>query len=299
MLHPDEQRSLAVRFRPEDVGAAEEHLRFHTAGGPAAGEGDVLLLGAGGVRGRLVVPKPVDVGDVPVGEAASAPFELFNPGDVPLTLTRFKPPGDGVWSLGRPLDEGAVVPPHGVLRAPLGFRPVEAGVRSAQVELNADDGVGRRSVALSGRGVAPVVEPPAGTTSATGAPPSAGPAVTSASPGQTGPAGRAVAPLPSGSRAPGRVTSAAVLRQLVVTGGPRSRRLHLIASAPVTVRVSLAKRRAGRWVPLRGSRTQALRAGAAVLALPEPWAGRRLRPGRYRVLVRAGTRVSTAEFVRR
>jgi Abnormal spindle-like microcephaly-assoc'd, ASPM-SPD-2-Hydin/PQQ-like domain len=278
-LAPDEQRAVTVRYAPTRAGATETELRWLDDGvEPAAGR-DLTVLGAAGVRGRVTGPASLAFGPVAPGATATLPLAFTNDGDLPLPLTRFKVPTDPAFTVGGRLDENAVVPPHGVLSGTVRFAPGAEGAFRSQIDYNAADTVRTaRVVALDGLGRFP----------APGAPAAAGAPQPAPSPGPTPPV---VVPAPKAAAAPW-------VRALAVTGRTDgTRRLRLVAARPVTVRLTLAKRRGSRYVPLRGLRTATLRAGAVSLPLGEPWAGRPLTPGRYRVAVRSGTRVVSALFV--
>lgn len=92
--------------------------------------------------------------------------------------------------------------------------------------------------------------------------------------------------------------ASSVLRSVAVVGSTAtSRRLQLTATRRTSLKVTLAKRGRRGWDPLPGRRVARVRPGRSSLSLRDPWAGRRLKKGRYRVSVQADKRVVHRSFL--
>lgn len=238
----DAKIAMSATFAPTAKGTFTSQTVIHTDGGDAT----VGLSGAGALGARLeITPAALDFGDVATGTSADRSFTVVNSGDAPAQITISKPPALGAFTALDGLDEGTQLAPGDVRTLHVRFTPAGTGAAADGWSIGADDGQGRRTVALTGTGVVPSAPAPGG----------------GAGGGQPGPGG-------GGGPGPRPPRVAARLRLLAPVLAPGGRTL--------TARARLASAATGRvtvWVHLRLGRRRVTRvshgrAHAGTIAVP-------------------------------
>ena len=149
-IAPQASVAVTVLAAPAAAGPLSGALRLTTGTGPPL---TVALTGTA-VSGapEMQLPAVVDVGDVPVGLSADVDFAVTNVGNVPMRITKAKPPA-GRFRAAQPLAEGLTVPPGDTVHQVVTFTPTATGPVQEAYLITADDGSGMHTVALRGRGV--------------------------------------------------------------------------------------------------------------------------------------------------
>ncbi|MFB7512208.1 choice-of-anchor D domain-containing protein [Streptomyces sp. NPDC056144] len=113
-------------------------------------------LKATAVTGRAqltVTPTSTGFGQVKVGQSVTRTFDISNTGNIPLTITKAKPP-TAPFHVTNPVSEGQVLGPEDVVHQSVTFSPTSLGAVTAAYELTANDGRGPQNETLTGTGVA-------------------------------------------------------------------------------------------------------------------------------------------------
>lgn len=249
-----------------------------------------------------VLPGSLGFGSVATGSSARQTVAIYNTGDQRLDVS-------GMSISGPDADEFSVVAQQSLcpLRLPAGgsctlevqFAASRVTSAHATLELTSDNAAVHSAVdvALSGSGAAPVPPPAgapgaAGTTGATGPAGATGGMGAKGGSGTSGATGAKGATGPQGPVGPGRAPalSDVSLRSTTLTPcvGCRSTGLTLTYRLGHTgqLHLTLETRIARAWLPV-GHETVAATAGGHGLRLRSPLIARRLRNGRYRLLVQS------------
>ena len=147
------------------------------AAGPTA---TVTIVGAaGGSPSVEVSPGEVDFGSVPDGVTETRTITFTNTGGTPATITSSQPPTAGQgFAATTTLPPGSVLAPGASATETVAFTPTSQGSLTDSWTINANDGLGARTVTLLGTGIAPLsptvsvnwlnlVRPTSGTATAT------------------------------------------------------------------------------------------------------------------------------------
>ena len=137
-------------FSPAATGSFNGQLSISSSGGNRT----VPLAGSATIPGVLTVtPVSLAFGEVDIGAAATASFTVSNTGGSPITITRSKPPVQGVFVRQANLDEGTILAPGDARTETVRFAPTAAGSFSDSWSLNSDVGTDPINVAISGTGL--------------------------------------------------------------------------------------------------------------------------------------------------
>ncbi|MFE1377584.1 choice-of-anchor D domain-containing protein [Streptomyces sp. NPDC058740] len=151
VVQPQQSVSVQVAYAPTTDGDDTGSLAVTSRNGTAT----VALKGTA-VTGRArltVTPTSTDFGSVKVGQSVTRTFDISNTGNIPLTITKAKPP-TAPFHVSDPISEGQVLGPEDVVHQAVTFSPTSIGPVNAAYELTADDGQGALSEALTGTGAA-------------------------------------------------------------------------------------------------------------------------------------------------
>ncbi|MEU0562216.1 choice-of-anchor D domain-containing protein [Dactylosporangium sp. NPDC006015] len=142
--------SVSVRYAPVASGAANSSFIVTSS----AGSVTVPVTGTAvtGAPQLTITPNPVQFGQVPVGQTATAVFDIANTGNITLTLTKAAPPV-GAFNTTTPVSEGQQLSPGDIIHQTVTFTPSSAGPQSAVYSITGDDGQGAVLVQLTGTGV--------------------------------------------------------------------------------------------------------------------------------------------------
>ncbi|MFF5229091.1 choice-of-anchor D domain-containing protein [Dactylosporangium sp. NPDC000521] len=142
--------SVSVRYAPVASGAANSTFIVTSS----AGSVTVPVTGTAvtGAPQLTITPNPVQFGQVPVGQTATAVFDIANTGNITLTLTKAAPPV-GAFNTTTPVSEGQQLSPGDIIHQTVTFTPTSAGPQSAVYSITGDDGQGAVLVQLTGTGV--------------------------------------------------------------------------------------------------------------------------------------------------
>ncbi|GAA1527679.1 hypothetical protein GCM10009827_050930 [Dactylosporangium maewongense] len=142
--------SVSVRYAPVASGAASSTFIVTSS----AGSVTVPVTGTAvtGAPQLTITPNPVQFGQVPVGQTATAVFDIANTGNITLTLTKAAPPV-GAFNTTTPVSEGQQLSPGDIIHQTVTFTPTTQGAQSAVYSITGDDGQGAVLVQLTGTGV--------------------------------------------------------------------------------------------------------------------------------------------------
>ena len=149
----DGSRTLELLWTPRKVGSLTGKIAFTTNGNEATTARLLSVTGSAAVAGRLSLSQTgVAFGRVKRGASVRKTVAFKNTGGVPITLTKFKQPASGGFSVGSSLNEGSRILPGKTITLSVYFAPTEVGSASAQLYITANDGLGPRVISLSGTG---------------------------------------------------------------------------------------------------------------------------------------------------
>ncbi|MFF0473756.1 choice-of-anchor D domain-containing protein [Streptomyces sp. NPDC004284] len=151
VVPPRRSVTVQVAYAPTAAGQHTGTLAVTGTHGTAS-----VALSATAVTGRAqltITPTSTGFGQVKVGESVTKTFDISNTGNIPLTLTKAKPPA-APFHVTNPISEGQVLGPEDVVHQAVTFSPTAVGTASAAYELTADDGSGPHVETLTGSGVA-------------------------------------------------------------------------------------------------------------------------------------------------
>ncbi|MFE4619410.1 choice-of-anchor D domain-containing protein [Streptomyces sp. NPDC056747] len=151
VVRPRQSVTVQVTYAPTAAGGHSGTL----AVGGSNGTASVAVTGTA-VTGRAeltVTPTSTAFGEVKVGQSVTRTFDISNTGNIPLTVTKAKPPA-APFHVSNPISEGQVLGPEDVVHQAVTFSPTSIGAVTAAYELTSDDGRGPRNEALTGTGVA-------------------------------------------------------------------------------------------------------------------------------------------------
>ncbi|MGW8352285.1 choice-of-anchor D domain-containing protein [Streptomyces wedmorensis] len=154
VVRPRQSVTVQVAYAPTVAGDHTGTLAVTGGNGTAS----VALTGTA-VTGRAeltITPTSTDFGQVRVGESVTKTFDISNTGNIPLTITKAKPPA-APFHVTNPISEGQVLGPEDVVHQAVTFSPTAIGAVSAAYELTSDDGRGPLAEALTGTGTAGTV----------------------------------------------------------------------------------------------------------------------------------------------
>jgi iron transport multicopper oxidase len=153
VIAPGDALNVTVHYRPTAVGDFNDDLVVATT----AGTKTVGLSGSAGIGPKLSV-SPSDgwqYGSVVVGQSATTSVVVKNTGDSTMTITKSKPPANAAFQVLDALDEASQLTAGQSKTLRVKFTPTAPGTVTDAWTINAGDGTGVRTVALSGRGIAP------------------------------------------------------------------------------------------------------------------------------------------------
>ncbi len=154
VVAPGSNLTLPIDFAPVGIGNFVDALTVGTNDGSAVLE---LTGGAGYPPAVEVAPASIDFGTVPVGASATRTFALTNAGGSPATITLSKPPVlDEGFSALSSLPEATTLPPGATLTETVAFTPTQPGALADGWVIDADDGLAKRVVAVTGTGGPPL-----------------------------------------------------------------------------------------------------------------------------------------------
>jgi iron transport multicopper oxidase len=153
VIAPGDALNVTVHYRPTAVGDYNDDLVVATT----AGTKTVGLSGSAGVGPKLSVSPAGgwSFGSVPVGESVTQSVVVKNTGDSTMTITKSKPPANAAFHVLDALDEASQLAAGASRTLRVTFTPTEGGTVTDAWTINAGDGTGVHSVALTGRGLAP------------------------------------------------------------------------------------------------------------------------------------------------
>ncbi|MER6098512.1 choice-of-anchor D domain-containing protein [Streptomyces sp. NPDC001728] len=154
VVPPRQSVMVQVAYAPTSSGQNTGTLAVTGPNGTAS----VALTGEA-VTGRAqltVTPTSTDFGAVKVGESVTRTFDISNTGNIPLTITKAKPPA-APFHVTNPISEGQVLGPEDVVHQAVTFSPTSIGAVTAAYELTSNDGRGPQNESLKGSGAAGAV----------------------------------------------------------------------------------------------------------------------------------------------
>ncbi|MEX0172651.1 choice-of-anchor D domain-containing protein [Streptomyces sp. LMG1-1-1.1] len=154
VVRPRQSVTVQVTYAPTVAGEHTGTVAVSSGSGTAS----VSLAGTA-VTGRAVLtitPTSTDFGQVRVGESVTRTFDISNTGNIPLTITKAKPPA-APFHVTNPISEGQVLGPEDVVHQAVTFSPTAIGAVTAGYELTADDGQGPLKESLTGTGTSGTV----------------------------------------------------------------------------------------------------------------------------------------------
>jgi hypothetical protein len=139
-----------VTFSPMSTNTYNQTLTFNSNGGNAA----VALVGTSGAAQNMVITpaasSPIDFGSIAAGTTKSMSFTIQNTGDVPLQITKSKPPALGAFVATTTLNEGATIAGHATVTETVRFQPTAAGTFTDTWVITGDDTSGVQNVTFNG-----------------------------------------------------------------------------------------------------------------------------------------------------
>ena len=143
-----------VTFSPTVVGHSTDTLVVDSDGG----EQVVTLTGVSTASSVLrISPLALSYGSVGLGSARTESFTLTDVGGSSLTISKSKPPVRGSFDALTTLPEGTTLAAGQSITERVRFVPTTAGTATDQWIINADDGLGVRTVSFTGDGIAPSI----------------------------------------------------------------------------------------------------------------------------------------------
>ncbi|MEV5969402.1 choice-of-anchor D domain-containing protein [Streptomyces sp. NPDC051921] len=151
VVQPQQSVSVQVAYVPTTDGDDTGSLSVTGQNGTST----VSLKGTAvtGQARLTVTPTSTDFGTVKVGQSVTKTFDISNTGNIPLTITKAKPPA-APFHVTDPLSEGQVIGPEDVIHQSVTFSPTSLGTVNAAYELTSDDGRGPQNETLTGAGAA-------------------------------------------------------------------------------------------------------------------------------------------------
>ncbi|GAA2769529.1 Ig-like domain-containing protein [Streptomyces showdoensis] len=151
VVQPQQSVSVQVSYAPTTNGTDTGTLSVTGQNGTAAV--DLTGTAVTGEARLTVTPTSTDFGSVKVGQSVTKTFDISNTGNIPLTITKAKPPA-APFLVTNPISEGQVLGPEDVVHQAVTFSPTSLGTVQAAYELTSDDGHGALSETLTGTGAA-------------------------------------------------------------------------------------------------------------------------------------------------
>ncbi|WP_426404766.1 choice-of-anchor D domain-containing protein [Streptomyces sp. R-07] len=151
VVPPRQSVTVQVAYAPTAAGQHTGTLAVTGTNGTVS-----VALSGTAVTGRAqltITPTSTDFGQVKIGESVTKTFDISNTGNIPLTITKAKPPA-APFQVTNPISEGQVLGPEDVVHQAVTFSPTSIGTATAAYELTSDDGSGPHNEALTGSGVA-------------------------------------------------------------------------------------------------------------------------------------------------
>ncbi len=150
-----------ITFTPSAAGLFTDKIDLVTTGGTIS----VPMSATATTPPQLTLSTTaLSFGSVVVNAEKSISFTVTNTGGGPLSITKSKPPTGGIFTATTTITEGTTIAAGASVAAVVRFSPSVAGAASASWDLNGNDGLGVRTLTMSGTGVAtpPIGPPPAG-----------------------------------------------------------------------------------------------------------------------------------------
>jgi hypothetical protein len=142
---------ITFTFAPTTNGTFSSSFGVHGSGGDAT----IMMSGAAGDPPAMVItPASLDFFAV-AGQVQSLGFTITNTGGSPLTITKSKPPTQGIFTAQTSLDEGTAIPAGQSRFEVVSFKASSPGSYADQWIVTGSDGSGVRTLAFTGTAVAP------------------------------------------------------------------------------------------------------------------------------------------------
>jgi len=153
VIAPGQTVNVTVHYQPTAVGNFNDDLVLDTT----AGQKTVGLSGSAGLGPKLSLTPSTGwtFGSVAVGQSRTVAVTLSNTGDSAMTITKSKPPTDARFTVLDALDEASVIPAGQSRTLRIAFTPTASGTVTDAWTVNAGDGSGVQTIAVSGTGVTP------------------------------------------------------------------------------------------------------------------------------------------------
>ncbi|MCW2995052.1 MAG: legume lectin beta domain protein [Conexibacter sp.] len=153
VIAPGQSINVTVHYQPTAVGDYSDDLTLETT----AGEKVVGLSGSAGTGPKLSLSPSAGwaFGSVTVGQSKTVSLTIGNTGGSPMTITKSKPPTNARFAVLDALDEATVIAAGTSKTLRITFTPAASGTVSDAWIINAGDGSGVHTIAVSGTGVAP------------------------------------------------------------------------------------------------------------------------------------------------
>ena len=147
MLPPGGNVAVSVTFAPTALGMFTDSVQFFGTSGKLS----VYLSGTSATPGVLTItPLALDYGTVAVGSKTTLTFIVQNTGDLPLTITKSKPPDLGVFNATTALPEGQIILPGAMVTESVTFEPTVSGSFGDEWALTSTGTGGLQEVTFSG-----------------------------------------------------------------------------------------------------------------------------------------------------
>ncbi|HEY1486940.1 MAG TPA: choice-of-anchor D domain-containing protein [Micromonosporaceae bacterium] len=146
---PGQTVAVSVSFAPAKTGAVTATMKV--AGPDGTGTATLTANGVTGHKQLSITPASIPFGTVPVGASTTKVLTVANTGNLNVTITKAAPPGPP-FVVHTPIPEGQVLTPGDSLQVPVTYAPTATGAAKGSYLINADDGNGQRTIALTGTG---------------------------------------------------------------------------------------------------------------------------------------------------
>jgi hypothetical protein len=147
-LAPGATVTVSVAFAPTASGMFTSSLVINSDSGDAT----IYLSGSSATTGFLEIqPSSLDFGTIATGTTHSLTFSLYNSGGIDITITKSKPPSEGVFVATTTLNEGTVIPAGATVTETIVFEPTADGLFTDQWTLGSTDGSGAQNVTFTGK----------------------------------------------------------------------------------------------------------------------------------------------------
>jgi len=140
--------SMKITFQPTALGSRHAMLRFDD---DASNSPQMVTLSGSGIPVKLIMPKAVAFGSVPLGSTISKDLILTNGSDVSVTVANVASSNAGNFPIEQ--NQCATIAPHSSCQLSVGFHPTMIGpAPSAQLAITDDAAHSPQIVRLLGTG---------------------------------------------------------------------------------------------------------------------------------------------------